>query len=75
MNGLRQQTLTIGARIYDLRTERGWTQRQLADLAGLTDAALCRYERGTQSPRWDSVVLLARAFGMTVSEFTVGVEC
>ncbi|MFR3998690.1 MAG: helix-turn-helix transcriptional regulator [Paratractidigestivibacter faecalis] len=38
--------MTTGSRIRALRESRGMTQRQLAERAGCTDAAIRNYEAG-----------------------------
>lgn len=38
--------MTIGQRIYNIRTEQKLTQKQFAKLLGVSDAAVCLYERG-----------------------------
>ncbi len=49
------------------RCEAGLTQRQLADRAGTSAAAVCHYERGTRIPRADTLVRLVAASGATLT--------
>jgi transcriptional regulator with XRE-family HTH domain len=49
------------------RSEAGLTQRQLADRAGTSAAAVCHYERGTRIPRADTLVRLVAATGATLT--------
>lgn len=49
------------------RSEAGLTQRQLADRAGTSAAAVCHYERGTRVPRADTLVRLVAATGSTLT--------
>jgi transcriptional regulator with XRE-family HTH domain len=49
------------------RSEAGLTQRQLADRAGTSAAAVCHYERGTRVPRADTLVRLVAATGATLT--------
>lgn len=37
---------TMGDRIRRLREAKGWTQRELADRVGVTEAAVSQWERG-----------------------------
>ena len=53
-----------GAMIRRLREERGLTQAQLADLVGVTDAALRGYESDRRVPKRDHLTLLAEALGV-----------
>jgi transcriptional regulator with XRE-family HTH domain len=48
------------------RSDAGLTQRQLADRAGTSAAAVCHYERGTRVPRADTLVRLVAATGSTL---------
>ena len=36
----------VGQLIYDLRREKGLTQKQLADQMGLSDKTISKWERG-----------------------------
>lgn len=58
-------TLTTGQRIRIARTERGWTQRQLADATGIGQSRISRYEKGVESPNADTVDRIMNAIGST----------
>ena len=47
----------IGERIRCYREEHGLSQKQMAELSGITPPQLCRYEKGTEMP---STLKLAR---------------
>jgi len=49
------------------RLDAGLTQRELADRAGTSAAAVCHYERGTRVPRADTLVRLVAAADATLS--------
>lgn len=49
------------------RSDAGLTQRQLADRAGTSAAAVCHYERGTRVPRADTLVRLVAATDATLA--------
>jgi len=53
----------IGARIRALRAEAGMTQQTLASRAGIGRVTLVRVEKGEQSPRYETIVALAKALG------------
>lgn len=58
-------------RLRTLREERGWTQEKLAQVAGITYAAVRKLEQLTGKPRtpaWDTARQLARALGVTLDE-------
>ena len=60
----------IGAIVRSLREERGLTQRELADKAGLRQSYLSRLESGTRSSRPDTLALarIAQALDVTMEE-------
>jgi transcriptional regulator with XRE-family HTH domain len=56
-------------RLRELRKERGWTQPELADKAGLTRDGVAHLEQGRRKPTWETVVALAAALGVTPNDF------
>lgn len=56
----------IGARIAELRRERGVTQEQLAAAAGIERSTIFRIETGRFSARLDVLDKIARALGASV---------
>lgn len=62
---------SIGKKITQLRTEMGYTQKQLAKLANITEASLSRYENGLREPKINTLVKLAKVLGCTV-DYMVG---
>jgi DNA-binding XRE family transcriptional regulator len=61
----------IGSRIRQLREAARMTQGELAATAGIGRVTLVRIENGEQSPRYETLVALARAFGQPVAELVV----
>lgn len=55
----------IGDRIYRLMKENGYTQRELAGMIGVTEAAMCRYVRNEREPKLEVVANLATALHTT----------
>ncbi|MGH8929465.1 MAG: helix-turn-helix domain-containing protein [Egibacteraceae bacterium] len=54
----------LGQLIYDLRTEAGLTQAELAERMGTTQSAISRLEEGGGgAPKLDTLVRLAAALG------------
>lgn len=51
-----------------LRTERGWSQAELAEQVGVHLTHVSRVETGKYTPGLEFVVKAARAFGITVDE-------
>ena len=56
---------SVGEVIETARRAKGWTQEQLAEWAGMTQAALSRYENDLRSPDDDAVERIANALGVT----------
>ncbi len=64
----------IGKRIENLRQDRGWTRRDLADATGLTESHLSKLVSGKHHPTWRSLGLISIAFEMSLAELFDGVE-
>lgn len=64
------QPMTLGQRIKQLRKERGWTQRELEQRAGLENRNLTRYESDKVRPRLESLTKIAEALEVSVDELT-----
>ncbi len=59
----------VGARIYELRTEKGLSQAQLAKLIGVSQKAIDYWERGINEPKVGYIVLLVDLFDISYDEF------
>ena len=57
--------MTIGDRIKHLCKQKGITQKQLAELTGITEASISRTVNGGREPRANSILKLADALGVT----------
>lgn len=53
-----------GSRIRELRTRRGLLQRELAEMAGVTESAVRNYELGLRTPRPQHLEALARVLAV-----------
>jgi transcriptional regulator with XRE-family HTH domain len=62
----------IGARLFELRDARGWSQRELSARARTSQVTITKVETGRVAPRLVTVRKLARAFDMTAEEFMYG---
>ena len=71
MNSLNEQ---FSAVLRQLREERGWSQEQLAQQAGLNRSYLGEVERGNAIPTLTTVSKLARAFDMRLSSMIARCE-
>ena len=58
---------TFGIRLKHLREQRGWTQQELADKAGVPRMTIWRIERSEHHyTRMDVAVKLARVLGVSL---------
>jgi transcriptional regulator with XRE-family HTH domain len=57
----------------ELRAERGWSQEDLSRHSGLHYTAISKMERGARSPRFQTVVVLAIAFGVPAGRLWEGI--
>ena len=64
--------IALGKRIKDKRTEREMTQKDLAELANIDEAALGNYERGTKRIGLTSLVLIANVLDVNVDYLLFG---
>jgi transcriptional regulator with XRE-family HTH domain len=59
--------LKLGLNVYRLRSERGWTQEELASRAGMRQPRIAEIERGDGNPKFETLIRLANAFGICLS--------
>ena len=58
-------TMSLGARIIQLRKHAGWTQQALADAVAIHVNQIKRYEAGSAQPSVEALKRLARAFAVS----------
>ena len=56
-------------KIAQLRTERHWTEYQLAEASGLTQSTISSWYRKGMLPTLPSLVKICEAFNISVSQF------
>ena len=56
----------LGQLVYDLRTQAGFTQRQLAERMGTTQSAIARLEGGGTNPTVELLHRLGEAVGVRI---------
>lgn len=59
---------TIGDNIRTARKKAGLSQLQLAQKAGISKAAISRYESGLREPRMEHLKSISEVFGVTTDE-------
>ena len=67
-----EEKYEIGNFIYQLRTERGYTQKELGALLGVTDKAVSKWETGAAAPRRAVLRKLSTILDCTQEELLLG---
>ena len=62
----------IGKFILQLRTDKGWTQEELANMIPITRQAVSRWEQGKSIPDSSTLVILSEIFGVSINELLSG---
>lgn len=60
-------------RLKELRTEKGYTQKQLAELIGTTDDSIFSWEKGRSQPPIEFIRLLCKALSVS-TDYLLGLE-
>lgn len=58
----------IGSQIRQMRTDRGWTQMELAQKSGLPQSHISRIEKAEYTATYKTLEKIARAFGVEVGQ-------
>ena len=66
--------MTLGEKIYQLRTERNLSQGDLSDLLEVSRQSVSKWENGAATPDLDKIVKLSEIFGITIDELVKGEE-
>ncbi|MEU1462589.1 helix-turn-helix transcriptional regulator [Streptomyces sp. NPDC005727] len=56
----------LGRSLLDLRKERGWSRKELAERSGLSYPYISQLENGDREPSFDTLTKLAQTFGLAV---------
>ena len=59
----------VGPRIAELRKGRGWSQKYLADMMGIKQPAVVRWEKDLTSPTDENISKLSKIFEVERSHF------
>ena len=55
----------ISKRLKELRLEKNLSQMKLAKIIGVSDAIICKWEKGENEPKAGYIIKLADYFGVT----------
>jgi len=58
----------LGKRIAELRTEKGLTQNNIADLCDIERSNIARIEAGNTNPTYLTLLKIANALNISISE-------
>lgn len=64
---------TFPARLREIRSERGFSRKQLADILQITPRAYQYYEEGKREPPYDRLVDLARELNVSI-DYLLGLK-
>jgi transcriptional regulator with XRE-family HTH domain len=59
--------MLLSKRLKELRKNSGMTQDELGKLINVTKVSICCYEKGTRTPTLETLIDLARVFGVDVN--------
>ncbi|MEM9354555.1 MAG: helix-turn-helix transcriptional regulator [Planctomycetota bacterium] len=62
----------FGKRVREFRTEKGWSQQELADRAGRHGTCIGGVERGERNPTLAVIASLAKALGVRIADLFPG---
>ena len=60
----KEPSTAFAGRLSRLREDRGITQRKLGEVIHVNNSTISRYEAGTDEPAYDTLVIIARYFGV-----------
>lgn len=60
--------MTIGEKIYKLRTERNLSQGELSEMLEVSRQSISKWENGAATPDLDKIIKLSEIFGITIDE-------
>lgn len=64
--------ISIGNRIKEIRTDKGWTQAKLAEKSGVEPSNISHIERAATKLSLPTLVNIANALGVTLDEIAYG---
>ncbi len=68
----KKEATKVASRLHAQRTDKGWSQQKLADMAGIDRKTVNRIENGHFSPSMETFFMLCRAMKVTPTQLIVG---
>ena len=66
--------MTLGEKIYKLRTERNLSQGDLSEILEVSRQSVSKWENGAATPDLDKIIKLSEVFGITIDELVKNEE-
>ncbi len=66
--------MSIGQRLKQARSQKGYTQRQIADKLGVHSTTISKHELDTAEPDSEALLQLAKIYGVSVERIMYGHE-
>lgn len=63
---------TFGKRLKELRKQKGWTQKELANRLDIRYSHLNKYENGMHAPPLEKLIQLAELFDISLDHLVMG---
>lgn len=63
-----EKKTTLGQRVYELRTNKGWTQVRLSEASGISIPEISEIEKGNRKPQASTLQKLASALDCDLGE-------
>ena len=60
--------MTVGKRIKEIRTLRGWTQKTLAEKSDMAEITIRQYENDNRKPKTENLQKIALSLGVSINE-------
>ena len=67
-----QKVILFAQRLFSLRKQAGLSQKQLGEIIGVSNKAICTMENGTRETTFEKLVLLAEYFHVS-TDYLLGV--
>ena len=67
--------MTLGENIVRLRTQKNWSQGDLADALDISRQSVSKWETDASIPELDKLLKLSELFGVTLDELVRGDDC
>lgn len=70
LNSFKNNDLTLSENLVSLRRSHGMTQQNVADYLNINRTTYTKYETGVTEPGIETLLLIAKLYGVTLDELT-----